>query len=75
MTDLCFTKWDVCYRPSDLAPRHFFLTGGGKEGLDMVHSRHGLFFTTSQEHGVASGGLSIKVQAIVGVTARYPDTP
>ena len=41
----------------------------------MVHSGHGLFFTTSQEHGVASDGLSIEVQAIVGVTARYPDTP
>ena len=24
MTDLCFTKWDVCYRPNDLAPWHFF---------------------------------------------------
>ena len=41
----------------------------------MIDSGHGLFLTVTQVHGFVFGGLLIIVHAVIGVTARDPDTP
>ena len=41
----------------------------------MIDSGHGLLFAIAKVHGLIGSGFIIVIHAIVGVAARYPDTP